>query len=143
HPVLRENCAACHGVNQNPKHSVADAGQALMTIRNYQLINFEFPDKSRLVTMILSNHHGIPTTLASQIQLNIEAMITPADADVDAPMVAVSAPASGAVLSGTVNMEAIATDNIGVKGVQFYLNGTAVGSEDLTQPFAVTLNTQF
>jgi hypothetical protein len=61
--------------------------------------------------------------------------------DVTAPTVSVSAPAGGATLSGTVNVSASASDNVGVAGVQFTLNGANLGTEDTTSPYSVSWNT--
>ncbi|MBL7742965.1 MAG: DUF4082 domain-containing protein [Chitinophagaceae bacterium] len=60
--------------------------------------------------------------------------------DTEFPVVSITAPAAGNV-SGTVNVTANATDNVGVVGVQFLLNGANLGSEDLATPYAVSWNT--
>jgi phospholipase C len=61
--------------------------------------------------------------------------------DTTAPTVSVSAPASDATLSGTVALSANASDNVGVTGVQFLVNGTAVGAEVTTSPYSVNWDT--
>jgi hypothetical protein len=61
--------------------------------------------------------------------------------DTQAPSVSVTSPTAGAVLSGTVTLQASASDNIGVAGVQFLLDGTAFGAEDTTAPYALSLDT--
>jgi len=60
--------------------------------------------------------------------------------DLQGPTVSITAPAAGAV-SGTININANASDNVGVVGVQFKLNGAILGSEDLTAPYSVSWNT--
>jgi YD repeat-containing protein len=65
--------------------------------------------------------------------------ITVANPDVTAPSAAVTAP-TGPV-SGVVNLSANAADNVGVTGVQFFVNGTAVGAEDSTSPYSAAWNT--
>ncbi|HEY0194949.1 MAG TPA: Ig-like domain-containing protein, partial [Kofleriaceae bacterium] len=60
--------------------------------------------------------------------------------DTTAPTVSVTAPASGATLSGTVNVTATASDNVGVTRVDVLVDGAVVGS-DATAPYAVALNT--
>ena len=54
-----------------------------------------------------------------------------------------TAPANGATLSGaTVTLTATATPGGGsVAGVQFYLDGAALGAEDTTSPYSITWNT--
>jgi hypothetical protein len=62
-------------------------------------------------------------------------------ADSQAPTVSLTAPASGATVSGAVTVSASASDNVGVVGVQFRLDGSALGSEDLTAPYSITWTT--
>ena len=52
-----------------------------------------------------------------------------------------TAPANGATVSGTVTLDATASDNVGVAGVQFLLDGTLLGAEDTTSPYSVSWNT--
>jgi hypothetical protein len=61
--------------------------------------------------------------------------------DTQAPSVAITSPSAGAVLSGTVTLSASASDNLGVTGVQFLLDGAATGAEDVTAPYALPLDT--
>jgi hypothetical protein len=67
--------------------------------------------------------------------------ITNAVADTTLPVVAITNPLAGTVKSGTITATATATDNIGVAGVQFKLNGVNVGSEVLTSPYSVSIDT--
>src|SRR5204862_219287 len=58
------------------------------------------------------------------------------------PTVAMSAPANGATVSGTtLAVSATASDNVGVAGVQFKLDGANLGAEDTAAPFSATWNT--
>jgi hypothetical protein len=61
--------------------------------------------------------------------------------DVTPPSISLTSPASGATLSDPVTITATATDNIGVVGVQFQLNGTDLGAEDTTNSFSVSWDT--
>jgi hypothetical protein len=61
--------------------------------------------------------------------------------DRTAPAIAVTAPAAGATVNATVTVTAAATDNVGVAGVQFLLDGSPLGAENLTAPFTATWNT--
>src|SRR5205085_2448856 len=56
------------------------------------------------------------------------------------PSVTMTAPANGATVSGAVTVSANASDNVSVAGVQFLLDGTAVGSEDTVAPYAISWN---
>ena len=58
--------------------------------------------------------------------------------DTTSPSVTMTAPAAGATVSGNVTVSANASDNTGVLGVQFLLNGAPLGMEDTTAPYSVT-----
>ena len=57
------------------------------------------------------------------------------------PSVSITAPASGAMVSGTITVSASATDNIGVVGVQFKVDDMYLGAELTTGPYAIRWNT--
>ncbi len=59
---------------------------------------------------------------------------TPPSSDATPPTVSMTAPASGATVSGVVTLTASASDNVGVAGVQFKLDGANLGAEDTTGP---------
>jgi hypothetical protein len=62
--------------------------------------------------------------------------------DTTPPTVSITAPGGGATVSGTgVSVTANASDNIGVVGVQFKLDGANLGAEDTTSPYAITWDT--
>ena len=56
-------------------------------------------------------------------------------ADTSAPSVSLTAPAGGSTVTGTIDVNASATDNVGVAGVQFRLDGADLGAEDTSAPF--------
>lgn len=60
--------------------------------------------------------------------------------DTKAPTVALTAPASGAFVRGSVAFAATATDNNGVVGVQFKLDGANLDVEDSSAPYGITWN---
>jgi hypothetical protein len=62
-------------------------------------------------------------------------------ADTSRPNVTITAPVSGATVSGTITVRASASDNVGVAGVQFKYNGVNLGVEDTTAPYSVATNT--
>ncbi|MBI4529243.1 MAG: matrixin family metalloprotease [Deltaproteobacteria bacterium] len=65
---------------------------------------------------------------------------TLAAADTTAPTVSMTAPAPGSTISGTISVSANATDNVGVLGVQFKLDGANLGAEDTTAPYSISWN---
>src|SRR4029079_19685573 len=68
----------------------------------------------------------------------IKANVAP---DTIAPTVSITAPAAGATLSGTTTVTASASDNIGVAGVQFKLDGANIGAEVNAAPYQIPWNT--
>ena len=65
----------------------------------------------------------------------------PPQTDTTPPTVAVTAPVSGNTVKSTVTISASASDNVGVAGVQFQLDGVKLGAEVTTQPYTVAWNT--
>jgi hypothetical protein len=58
-----------------------------------------------------------------------------------APTVSLPAPSAGSPVSGSINVTASASDNVGVAGVQFKLDGHNLGSEDSSSPYSVAWDT--
>ena len=61
--------------------------------------------------------------------------------DTTPPSVSVTSPASGATVSGSITVTATASDDRGVAGVQFQLDGVNGGAEDATAPYSVSWDT--
>jgi len=57
--------------------------------------------------------------------------------DTTPPAVSITGPANGATVAGTVTVSASATDNVGVVGVQFKLDGVNLGSEITKAPYTL------
>lgn len=77
---------------------------------------------------------------AAEIQTD---MVTPVSSvDTVPPVVTMTAPAAGATVANTINVSANVTDNVTVAGVQFYLDGAVLGSEDTSAPYSVTWDTR-
>jgi hypothetical protein len=83
-------------------------------------------DGEHTLTAVARDTAGNQTTSAS-------VLVTVAN-DLVPPSVAVTSPTAGSV-SGAVAIAATATDNVGVAGVQFLLNGVNFGAEDTTAPY--------
>jgi mono/diheme cytochrome c family protein len=56
-PAVRQNCASCHGVNQNPQFALADAASDYATLRN-GLVDFDVPENSFIVRQLVGGHQG-------------------------------------------------------------------------------------
>jgi len=61
--------------------------------------------------------------------------------DTTPPTIALTAPAANSTVTSTVAVSGNATDNVGVAGVQFRLDGVNLGAEVATPPYTVTWNT--
>src|SRR5207244_1574269 len=57
------------------------------------------------------------------------------------PTVSITSPATGATVSGTITDTATASDNVGVVGVQYKLDGVNLGAEDTASPYSTNWNT--
>ena len=65
----------------------------------------------------------------------------PPPPDTTPPSVAISSPASNMTVSATVTISATANDNVGIAGVQFFVDSVAIGSEKTAAPYQVSWNT--
>lgn len=61
--------------------------------------------------------------------------------DTTPPVVSITSPAEAATISGTVNIAANASDETGVAGVQFQIDGNNIGTEDTTVPYDISWDT--
>src|SRR2546426_2290253 len=61
--------------------------------------------------------------------------------DTTPPMVSITSPTSGAIVAGTATVTANASDNVGVVGVQFLLDGVNVGAEVAAAPYSAPWDT--
>lgn len=57
------------------------------------------------------------------------------------PTVSITSPANGSTVSGTITISATASDNVGVVGLQFTLDGNNLQAEDTTSPYSISWNT--
>jgi hypothetical protein len=65
----------------------------------------------------------------------------PPGPDTTSPTVSITVPTAGSTVSGNFVVSATATDNLGVVGVQFKLDGNNLGAEDTSSPFSVSWDT--
>jgi chitodextrinase len=66
---------------------------------------------------------------------------SPPPPDTTPPTVSLTAPATGATVSGAVTVTADANDDVGVAGVQVLLDGANLGAEDTTAPYSSSWDT--
>jgi len=61
-----------------------------------------------------------------------------ASPDTTPPTISITAPASGATVSGTITVSATASDNVRLAGVQFKLDGANLGAESTSAPYSTS-----
>ena len=61
--------------------------------------------------------------------------------DTQAPSVSLTAPSQDAMVLSTISVNASASDDVGVVGVQFKLDGVSLDAEDLATPYSITWDT--
>src|SRR5215475_7468896 len=95
---------------------------------------FDFP--GRIDDVRIADH----ALTQSQIQTDMVTPLggtTPPPADTTRPNVSLTPPPT--IVTGTVNLAATASDNVGVVGVKFLLDAnTQIGAEDATSPYGVS-----
>jgi len=67
--------------------------------------------------------------------------VTVSNTDATPPTVTITSPVGGATVSGNITVAATASDNVGVAGVQFMLDGAPLGTEDAASPYSATWST--
>ena len=95
-------------------------------------------------TVTASNGQHILTAVAQDLlgnQYTSDPVTVTVFNDTTPPTVSITSPASAATVSGTITVTANASDNVGVAGVQFFVDGAALGAEDTTAPYSVAFDT--
>src|SRR2546423_1637101 len=95
---------------------------------------------SHTLTAVARDLLGVQYT-SDPVTVTVANSAPPPPADTTPPTVSITSPANGETISGTVPVRASASDNVGVMGVQFFRDGTALGAEDTTAPYSVSWNT--
>ena len=104
------------------------------TASNVQSPNHSYSSPgSYTVTLTATGPAGSSTKTAS--------MPISVTADTTAPTVSITAPSDGATVAGTTIIGATASDDVGVVGVQFLLDGAVLGAEQPGPAFSLSWNT--
>jgi len=83
YPVLRENCAQCHGKFQNPMFAQEDADTAFDVILKNELVEFSNPDSSYFLTKLATGHNSFPIETINSVRSQIEAWVAAVGSDGD------------------------------------------------------------
>jgi Concanavalin A-like lectin/glucanases superfamily/Galactose oxidase-like, Early set domain/Bacterial Ig domain/Glucodextranase, domain B/Kelch motif len=77
----------------------------------------------------------------AEIQTDMNTPVTGAPSDTTAPTVAITVPAAGATVFNQVTVSATASDNLGISGVQFFVDGVPLETEAVSAPYEVVWDT--
>jgi glucose/arabinose dehydrogenase/chitodextrinase len=77
----------------------------------------------------------------AEIQADRDTPIVPSTTDPTPPTAVITSPTASAQVSDVVNVAADATDNVGVAGVQFFVDGVPTGFEDAASPYGLSWDT--
>ncbi|HYR16318.1 MAG TPA: Ig-like domain-containing protein, partial [Mycobacterium sp.] len=81
---------------------------------------------------------GFPNQTWFSDSYGVDVLFTP---DLTPPTAALTAPANGANISGNaVTVSATASDNLGIAGVQFKIDGANLNAEDTASPYSISWN---
>jgi hypothetical protein len=123
------------GLGVNHVHFQVDGGPEIMDmppIDGTKTLNNVSPGAHTLSGFLVrSDHTKINGTDAAPVAFT---MVVP---DNNPPSVSITNPTDGSAVSGVVALSATATDDIGIAGVRFLIDGTGVGAEDTAPPYSV------
>jgi hypothetical protein len=126
------------GADVDHVHFTLDGTTTLMDLSLdgvFQLTNVAPGNHTLSAIFARSNHTVIAGTQTATVPFTVTAP------DTTAPEISLTSPADGASVSGTIALAAVATDNVGVVGVQFLLDGVPLGAEDLAAPYSISWDT--
>jgi subtilisin family serine protease len=86
------------------------------------------------LSVIAFDAAGLPSSGASEVTVTVDNDVTP-------PTVALTSPAPGATVSGSVSLLVSASDNVGVSKVEFFEGSTLLGT-DAYSPFSFAWNSR-
>ncbi|HEV8150859.1 MAG TPA: Ig-like domain-containing protein, partial [Gemmatimonadales bacterium] len=112
-------------------------GHPYNTTGNYTFFSFAKFSPDGKYVLFTSDMNG-----SARSDVFLAELPTSASSDTTPPTVAITTPAAAATVSGTsVTVSANASDNVGVVGVQFKLDGNSLAAEDTSAPYSVSWDT--
>jgi hypothetical protein len=104
-----------------------------------QVIGTGLAFRSNYAAATMLNNLSGPVDAGSIRLCNI--VVPEATPDVIPPTVSLTSP-TGGTASGSITLSANASDNVGVAGVSFLVDGSGVGPEDTTSPYSLPFDTR-
>lgn len=98
------------------------------------------PGPGRMVWPLAAAGVALCVSVGASSQVTVSMGSTPPP-DITPPAVSLTFPPSGSTVSGTFTIAADASDEVGVAGVQFRLDGTDLGAEDTSPPYSIWWST--
>ena len=122
-----------------------NSGPGTVTFANSHAVSTtaSFSAAGTYVLTLTASDTQLTSSANVTITVNAAPVPTPTPTpDTIPPLVSITGPANGSTVSGSaVAVAASATDNVGVVGVQFKLDGANLGAEDTTSPYSVIWDT--
>lgn len=147
-PAANANVSGMVTVSANAADAVGVAGvQFRLDGSNLNAEDTSAPWSTNWSTAGASNGGHTLTAIARDAAGNqttattINVTVANGASDTTPPTVSITAPVNSTSASGTITVSANASDAVGVVGVQFRLDGSALGTEDLTSPYSISWNT--
>ena len=153
-PQITSTSPASPANDNNPE--VKGSAEAGSTVRLYESLSCGGAIEAQGLAATFASP-GLTATVANDVTVNFSATATDqagnlsgcstpfpyteVSSDNVPPGASVTAPAAGSVVSGTVTVSANASDNVGVAGVQFLLDGASLGAEDTAAPYSISWDT--
>ena len=129
----------------NPVARTAGSGQSLVHQYLAPVGDTYWVQKQNAATPLAGTTVTINDTAPTNDRFNLSLCeVLPAAAgggDVIAPTVSLTAPSAGAIVSDVATIAASASDNVGVSGVQFQIDGVDLPGEVATPPYSFAWNT--
>ena len=119
-------CPSCTAYGKDPKGNIDPTGQYFFWVSNM--------GGARMDAFMVKVPYQVLTGSSSGTGGSGSTDITP-------PVVSFTSPSASVSLSGIVAVSATATDNVGVAGVQFKLDGADLGAEMTSAPYSVNWDT--
>ncbi|MCB0411359.1 MAG: hypothetical protein KDD22_02465 [Bdellovibrionales bacterium] len=165
YPVLQNNCSVCHGAFQSPKFAVKDYLEGYRTIAANQLVNLSQPSQSKLAVKI-RNGHNAPAPVAEDITAKVEEWVSmlkeiknpdpqpnpdpdpqpnpdpEPEPDLIPPEVIFTSPSANKTVSGVVELQIMASDNVAVTEVQLYIDSATLGQPYKKGPYTYSWDTK-
>jgi hypothetical protein len=115
----------------------ANVGAALAAAPfSFTLDSTTLSNGNHVIAAVATDTSGNTATSA-----NVSVKVDNTVSDTTPPTVSITSPANAATVSGTVAVQATASDNVSVASVQFQLDGVNVGSADIAPPYAYSWDT--